>query len=113
MLVKKTQTKELSNSNQCKVRNYDIPSKILSAATAIIEGKYPSKNRVVNTECEETYYVISGEGTIHSDKGDFKVKTGDLYFFEKNEAYWVEGKKLFVYISNSPPFQPKQHKNIN
>ena len=72
--------------------------------------RYPDSGRAANMECEEIYYVISGTGTIHSDKGDFKIAKGDLYLFEKKEKYFVEGKKLFIFLMNAPPWNLKQYK---
>jgi len=113
MLIKKTNSIKKSNSKQCIVWEYNIKSKTLSAATAMINGRYPDKGSARNAECEETYYVISGTGIIHSEKGDFKISIGDLYFFEKKEKYWVEGKNLFLYLSNSPSWYPEQYKNVD
>lgn len=113
MLVKKKNSIKVSNSKQCRVWEYPIQSKILSAATAIINGRYPDKGRSINTKCEEIYYVISGSGIIHSEKGNFKVTKGDAYFFKKKEKYWVEGKELFLYLSNTPSWYPGQYKNVD
>ena len=112
MLIKKKDAKKFHNSKNCTVYEYNTSSKILSAATALINERYPDKGKSVNTKCEETYYVISGSGIIHTDKGEFKITKGDVYFFKKNEKYWVEGKKLFIYLSNSPSWYPEQYKNI-
>ena len=112
MLIKKAEAKKLDNSESCTVWNYSFPSENLSYATALIDGRYPDQNRVTNLECEEVYYVISGSGIIHSEKGDFKLSEGDAYFFEKGEVYWVEGKKLFLALVNAPKFSPEQHKIV-
>lgn len=113
MLVKKKQSRKIENSKDCTVWEYAYPSKLFNFATALINGRYPDKARVTNTECEEIYYVISGKGIVHSEKGDFKIKKGDLYFFEKAEKYWIEGKKLFLVLVNAPPWFAEQHKNID
>jgi len=113
MLVKKSQAKKFDNSKDCVVWEYEYPSKLFSFATAQINGRYPSKKRVTNLECEETYYVVSGTGVIHSERGDFKIEPGDLYFFKKTEKYWVEGRKLFLVLVNAPKWTPEQHKEID
>ena len=113
MLIKLEDSVKFANSKNCSVQEYKLQSKILSAATAIINGRYPNKGRSANLKCEQTYYVISGTGIVHSDKGDFEIRTGDLYFFEIKEKYWIEGKKLFIYMSNSPPWNPDQYKNVD
>jgi len=57
--------------------------------------------------------VISGSGVVHSEKGDFEIKEGDAYHFEKGEKYWVEGKKLFLAMTNAPQWNLEQHKIID
>jgi mannose-6-phosphate isomerase-like protein (cupin superfamily) len=109
MLVKKTNATEFKNSNTCTVWEYAYPSKLFSFGTALIDGRYPEEKRVVNLECEEIYFVLSGSGIIHSEKGDFEINDGDLYFFEKGEIYWTEGHKLLLVLVNAPAWSPEQH----
>jgi mannose-6-phosphate isomerase-like protein (cupin superfamily) len=113
MLIKKEETRQKQNSKDCTVWEYDYASSNFSFATALINGRYPEEKRAVNTECEEAYYVISGSGTIHSDKGDFLVNQGDLYCFEKGEAYWVMGNNLFVALINAPKWTFEQFKAVD
>ena len=112
MLIKKSNALEKKNSEVCTVREYDYPSSLFSFATALIDGRYPEAKRVVNLECEEVYYVSEGSGVIHSEKGDFEITEGDLYFFEKGEIYWVEGVKLLLVLVNAPKWSPAQHKVV-
>jgi len=79
----------------------------------LINGRYPEQKKVSNLESEEIYFVISGTGTVHSDKGNFEINQGDMYFFEKDEVYWIEGKELFLTLFNSPPWTPEQHKVVD
>lgn len=112
MLVKKSQAKKVDHSKECSVWEYALSSKLFNFAISTINGRYPSKGRVVNLECEEIYYVISGSGVVHSEFGDFKLKEGDAYYFKKAEKYWVEGKNLHLALVNAPPWNASQHKNI-
>ncbi len=56
--------------------------------------------------------MLSGTGTVHSQKGDFEIQEGDLYFFEKGEIYWVEGSQLVFALVNAPKWTPEQHKAV-
>lgn len=113
MLIKKSASKKFQNSKDCTVWEYQFPSKDFSHATALIDGRYPEQKRATNLECEQTYFVISGSGIIHSEKGNFEISAGDLYFFEKGEAYWVDGSKLFVALVNAPKWTPEQYKIVD
>ena len=112
MLIKKSDAIKKENSKDCTVWEYEYPSKNFSFASALINGRYPEEKRAINTECEEVYYVISGSGIVHSEKGDFAISEGDLYFFEKGEIYWVEGAQLLVSLVNAPVWTPAQHKIV-
>lgn len=112
MLIKKDQAEKKSNSDACTVWEYEYPSQLFSFAIAEINGRYPDEKRCANLECEETYYVISGKGVVHSEKGDYEIEQGDLYFFEKGEKYWVEGENLKVVLVNAPKWTLDQHKQV-
>jgi len=66
----------------------------------------------MNLDCEQVYYVISGTGIIYSEKGEFKIEKGDLYYFERKEMYYVVGNNLEVCIINSPKWNFEQYKSI-
>ena len=112
MLVKKSSATEIKNSKDCTVWEYAYPSELFSFAKAMIDGRYPEEKRVTNLGCEEIYFVLSGSGIIHSEKGDFEISEGDLYFFEKGEIYWTEGHKLLLVLVNAPKWSPEQHKIV-
>lgn len=112
MLIKKSQAGRIDNSDSCTVWEYKYPSKDFSFAKALIKTRYPDSGKVTNEECEEIYYVISGTGIIHSEKGDFEIEEGDLYYFEKGEVYWVEAENLEVILVNAPKWWPEQHKEL-
>ena len=109
MLIKKSQAKKFENTADCTVWEYDFPTADVSHAIAKINGRYPAEKRVKNLDCAEIYYVISGSGVIHSEKGDFELNEGDGYYFEKGEKYWVEGTHLTLALVNAPKWTPEQH----
>ncbi len=113
MLVKKESAIEKHVATGCVVREYACPSTLMSFATAFIDGRYPDEKRTTNSECEEIYYVVSGSGIIHSEKGDFELSEGDMYFLEKGEVYWTEGKRMSVVLVNAPGWFFEQCKNVD
>ena len=113
MLIKKRDTKEHKNSNSCRVREYEHPTERWGFATARIDGRYPIEKRVVNLDSEQIFYVISGTGEIHSDKGDFEMNEGDSYHLERGEKYWMQGSKLVVALMNAPKWNPEQYRVVD
>ena len=109
MLIRESETTRVENGSNCVVWEYDFPKQAFSFATASIQGRYPERGMVMNKECEELYYVLSGSGTVHSQKGDFPLMKGDAYHFEKAEVFWVEGKELKLALLNIPKWTPEQH----
>jgi len=92
---------------------HDHPTDNLSLATSLIDGRYPEQKRVTNLECEEICYVISGTGTIHSNKGTFEITEGDSYHFEIGEKYAIEGDNLKLALINAPKWRLDQHKIVD
>ena len=113
MLIKESESTKHENSKECTVWEYEFPSQKFSYATALINGRYPEQKRVTNLKCEEIYFVISGSGVVYSEKGDFEISKGDVYFFEKGEIYWVEGNQLFLALVNAPKWTPEQYKIVD
>jgi len=113
MLIKSSDTRKKENCKGCTVWEHDHPTNNLSLATSLIDGRYPEQKRVTNLECEEICYVISGTGTIHSDKGTFEIAEGDSYHFEIGEKYAIEGDKLYLVLINAPKWKLDQHKIVD
>lgn len=112
MLIKKSEAKKFQHNEACSVWEYEDLSPKFSFATAEINGRYPEEKRVCNTACEEIYFVQSGYGIIHSARWDFAITQGDVYLFEKDEIYWVEGRELLLVLVNIPKWTPEQHKSV-
>lgn len=109
MHIKQSEAVTIQASKNCTVHEYYYPSEDSSFAVSHINGRYPDQGKVYNANCEEIYYVISGSGAIHSEKGDFELSVGDVYYFQKKEVYWVEGNNLYLGLMNAPKWHPEQH----
>ncbi len=112
MNIPKMNSQDDVHPSRCLVREFDVGSENISLATASIRGRYPEEGSVCNTECEQIYFVISGSATVHTSKGDFKIKKDDTHFFNKNERYWLEAKDLEIVITNTPAWTKEQYKNL-
>ena len=113
MHIKKSEAKEKSNAGTCKVWEYDYPSENMSFATALINGRYPKEKKITNLECEQTCFVISGNGKIYTDKGEFELNEGDVYWIKSKEKYYFEGDNLLLALINSPKWRLDQHREVD
>jgi len=57
MLIKKENAIKKENSKTCTAWEHNHPTKNLSYATILIDGRYPETKRVTNLECEEIIFV--------------------------------------------------------
>ena len=105
-LVKKNETKEFKNSDQCLAIEYPLGDKDINGAVAKITGRYPDKNRAVNTKCKEMAYVISGSGQVVVEGKEYSLNVGDLVLIEPNEKYFWEGN-LEIFMPCTPAWYPE------
>lgn len=112
MLIKNKDSHTFTFSDACSVREYPLGIKDINVAVAKINGRFPDQGRLMNTACEEIYYIVSGSGVIHHDSGDFELNQGDQFLIEKNTQYWVEGNNLEIVVSCAPAWFKEQHIHI-
>ncbi len=114
MLIKANSWDLKSNSDFCKVWEYEEFSKNISVAKAWIDWVYPDwSKKVVNLEVEQVYYVLSWSWFIYSEFWDFFIEKWDIYFFKKWEKYSVKWNNLEVLIIHSPKRYFEQMKYID
>ncbi len=112
MLIKEENSRKEENSPFCTVWEYDFSNKDLWLAIAHINGRYPTTGKAIDHECEDMYYVISGEWVIHDETGDYEVKPWDCFLFNKGKRYRVEGNNLKVVLPSTPAWFLSQHEFI-
>lgn len=111
-LVRKTETQCHKNSGNCIAYEYPLGSSDINTAIVHISGRYPDKGYVVNEECIEVAYVLSGKGKITFKEGDgVEMVSGDMILLEKGEEYRWDGE-CSLCISCSPAWYPEQHKVV-
>jgi len=113
MLIKKEDTLKIENSPSCTVWEYDFPSEELGFAVSLINGRFPEIGKGINHKCNEMYYVLSGEGTIHHETGIYNVKEWDCFLFEKEKRYRVEGNNLRLALPTAPARSLEQYEQVN
>src|SRR3989304_8555052 len=96
-IVRKNETKEFKNSDQCVAIEYPLGDKDINGAVIKLNGRYPEKGRIVNTKVKEMAYVIGGLGKIVIEGKEYPLSTGDLLLIDANEKYfWESNLEMFV-----------------
>jgi mannose-6-phosphate isomerase-like protein (cupin superfamily) len=110
-IVKKNETKEFKNSDQCIVTEYPLNDKDINGAIAKINGRYPDKNLVVNTKCKELALVLNGSGKVIIEGKEFQFGAGDVILIEPNERYYWEGN-FEIFMPCTLAWYPEQHQEV-
>lgn len=113
MLIKKKDTIEIKNSENCAVIEYPLHNKNMGFAVAKINGRYPAKGKSFNAKSDLLYYITSGKGTIHTIEGSFNLEAGDAFLIYKEQWYWIETKNIEIIMPSSPEWLPEQYKQID
>lgn len=85
----------------------------INGAIAKISGKYPDSGFVVNEECKELLYVISGTGKLTTKDESVELNPGDQVLIDQGELFRYEStQNLVVLAACSPAWRPEQHKEV-
>ena len=95
------------------IYEYPTPTKKLSIAKMVVNGRHPKdKNTfLIEHECTFVIFVIKGSGTIYAGDEKFQVKFGDVVFVPTDNRFAAEGKMEYVTV-DSPAFFPGQSEEI-
>jgi len=110
-VVHKNQAKEHKNSAVCIATEYPWGDKDINGAVIRLTGRYPDEGRVVNRECKELAYVISGSGRLVVEDREVGLGEGSLVLFEPGERYFWEGN-LTMFVPCTPAWYPEQHSEV-
>ena len=108
-VIHKNQTKEFKNSDTCVAIEYPLGDKEINGSIIEINGRYPIKERVVNTKCKELAYIIEGSGKVIVEGKEISLNQGDLILIGSEEKYFWQGN-LKMFVSCVPAWYPEQHK---
>lgn len=96
------------------VLEYNLGDPDIDIAVPTIDGNYPNSGFVVNEQCKEILYVISGTGTFATEDDSVTLKPGDQVFVDKGEPFRYEGcRELVLITACTPAWKPEQHKEVN
>ena len=111
-IIRKNKAVSHQNSNVCTAYEYQIGNPNINIATVEICGRYPESGYVVNTECLELTYVITGSAKLEiKDAKTYNLMAGDVIMIEKDEGYFWEGNCTLC-IACAPAWHPGQHKKL-
>jgi mannose-6-phosphate isomerase-like protein (cupin superfamily) len=113
-IIKVDQAPVKKNSSTCELNEYLFNQPNLGVARVVINGRYPSEEgkKVINTGCDLMYFVLEGEGIVHTESGDFKARQNDAILLGRGKPYWTEGKNFKVLVISAPEWTPEQYKEI-
>lgn len=110
-IITKNQTNEFKNSEVCIAFEYPLNDKDINGAVIKLNGRYPSKGRVVNNKCKELSYIISGLGKVVVEDKEVVLKKGDVILIEPGERYFWDGK-MTMFVPCTPAWYPEQHQEV-
>jgi len=111
-IVTKDQAKEFKNSDTCIAYEYALGDEDINGAIIKLSGRYPETGYVTNEACKELVYVISGSGSLVTDKETVELSTGDMALLPPNEKYYFDGT-MEMLMPCSPAWYPEQHKEVS
>ena len=110
-IIYKEQTEVFKNGNSCYATEYPLGEKDIDNAVIKVTGRYPEKGYVINLECKELAYIISGAGKIVVEDKEASLKDGDLVFIEPGEKFFWDGNFIML-ISCAPAWNHDQYKQV-
>lgn len=113
------------------IRRNEAPTKHLGSGSALQEyhpansdcgslaygrfnGILPSEDSsFLNRECNEWYFVQSGEVDVHIDEEPTcTALAGDAVLIERGKPFWVDAKNLEVLLVVVPKWSAEQHEVV-
>jgi mannose-6-phosphate isomerase-like protein (cupin superfamily) len=110
-IIKKTQTSIHKNSENCTAIEYPLGDKDINIAIIELNGRYPTKGRVVNNKCKELSYILKGSGKITIEDTEIELNEGDTVLVEPKEKYYWDGNMTLV-VPCTPAWYPEQHEEV-
>lgn len=110
--IAKSQAKKV-NVGAGDVLEYNLGDPDIDIAIATINGKYPQGGFVVNQECKELLYVLSGSGKLFTKNSSTELSAGDQLLIEKDELFrYKDCDNLVVVAACTPAWRSEQHKEV-
>jgi len=110
-IIHKEQTQEFKNSDVCTAIEYPLHDKDINAAVIKLNGRYPDRGRVVNTECKELGCVVKGSGKVVVEDVEHILNVEDVVLINSGERFYWEGE-MTILMSCTPAWHPDQHKEV-
>ncbi|MBN2094720.1 MAG: cupin domain-containing protein [Candidatus Aenigmarchaeota archaeon] len=110
MLIRKEESVPKKAGERHTVWEYEFPYKDLGFATAYMDGRYPEQNQIVNSKCDEVYFVLDGNAHVSYGGKESGLEQGDLFFFEKGNPCSVDARNMTLILVTAPAWFPEQSK---
>lgn len=110
-IVRKDQTKAYKNSEKCTAFEYPTEGEDINGAVIELTGRYPDVGMVVNEQCSELVYIISGSGSVFLGEKETEVSQGDVLRIPPQEKYSWDGT-MTLFIASAPAWYPGQYRHV-
>jgi mannose-6-phosphate isomerase-like protein (cupin superfamily) len=110
-ICKKNETKIFKNGNNCIAIEYPLGGEDMNGAVIKLDGRYPDKGCLINTQCKEMVYIMKGDGKIFIDGKEIILHVGDLIMIDPMNKYYWEGN-MEMFVSCTPAWTPEQREVI-
>jgi mannose-6-phosphate isomerase class I len=107
-IVRSQEVNKVDNSPNNHIEEYLHGDKTLNLAIATCSERYPDKDFVVNTVCQELVYVMSGHIILINPKESISLNAGDSVLIDKNEPFAWQGSAKILTVC-TPSWYPEQH----
>jgi mannose-6-phosphate isomerase-like protein (cupin superfamily) len=110
-IIRQNQTKEFKNGMNCIAIEYPSDDKDINGAVIKLTGRYPETGMVVNLECKELAYVITGSGIVVINGEEINISEGDLITIEAGENFFWDGN-LTMFMPCVPAWNLEQYREV-
>ena len=113
MIIKKAESKKEQIAKGSFVWDYKLPDEGIGIAVQKLNGRVPDSGQLMNTVCNEIFYVISGSGVVFIEGEKYEVGEGDIFTIDAGQKSCIIAKDLNFVAVTSPDWYPEQCETID
>lgn len=116
MIIKKGQSKAFWTEERCHITEILNHSHVKNLSLAQASVQPLITTQVHSLDCDEIYYILSGNGILHLDGSDFPLSSGDAAYIRKGKSQSITNPSpchdlIFLCIC-TPRFEPDYYTSL-